>query len=115
MFERRKHPRLHKILPLRISHTSGDIVTQTKNISPCGAYFSSEEPLSLMTKLQITLLLPEETESKSTYKQIKCRGVVVRADREKKGYSFAVFFNEISDRERHKLESYIQNHLDDHN
>ena len=112
--EKRKHPRLEKVLPLKISSRQSDIVTQTKNLSCVGAYCSVNKPIPLMTKLKITLLLPEKTkrpQEKSS--KVNCVGVVVRSEvTEQEGiYNVAIFFEQIREKEKLKLEEYINHHL----
>ncbi len=109
MQERRKHPRINKNLPLKIFYSEKSIVTQTVNLSCNGAYFSTNKNIPLMTKLGITILIPE--------KPIKCRGIVVRAEKSfqqgnsENNYNIAVFFHDIQENERHKLKAYINRHL----
>ncbi len=111
--ERRRYPRLSKSLPLKISSQDFDIVTQTKNISCIGAYCSVNTYIAPMSKLKITLLLPEKNNSsKQISKKVNCIGVVVRTEKaHSKNYNIAIFFEQIQERERVKLENYIQQHL----
>ena len=112
--ERRKYPRLEKNIPLKVSYPNVDIVTQTKNISCIGAYCSINASLPLMTKLRVTLLLPEKEKNyNEKSKKVTCVGVVVRSQetREKGIYDTAIFFEQIRERERQKLEEYINHHL----
>ena len=113
--ERRKYPRLEKNIPLKVSSPNVDIVTQTQNISCIGAYCSINTDLPLMTKLKVTLLLPEKhrKSSKDKSKKVTCVGVVVRSQEtcEKGIYDAAIFFEQISEKERLKLEEYINHHL----
>lgn len=112
--EKRKYPRLSKELPLKIATKETDLVAQTTNLSCNGAYCSVGEPLPLMTKLQITLLLPPKDKNpaqKST--KIKCKGVIVRNKKNavNNSYNIAIFFEQIREKERDKLEDYINHHI----
>ncbi|MBN2119467.1 MAG: PilZ domain-containing protein [Candidatus Omnitrophica bacterium] len=112
--EKRKYPRVVKTIPLKLSSHQTDIVTQTKNISCIGAYCSINKPLPLMTKLKITLLLPEkEKDYKDTSKKVNCLGIVVRSEKatHKDDYDIAIFFEQIREKEKLKLEEYINHHL----
>ena len=67
-----------------------------------------------MTKLKITLLLPEKEKSpKEKSQKVNCIGVVVRAEEssQKGHYDIAIFFEQIREREKSKLEDYINHHL----
>jgi len=112
--ERRRYPRLSKVLPLKISSQNFDIVTQTKNLSCIGALCSVNTYLAPMTKLKITLLLPEKQDylSPKSSKKVSCIGVVVRTEEiNHSNYNIAIFFEQMKERERLKLERYIQEHL----
>ncbi|MFC1514353.1 PilZ domain-containing protein [Candidatus Omnitrophota bacterium] len=111
--EKRQHPRLEKTLPLKLSSRHADIVTQTKNLSCNGAYCTVNKNLPLMTKLKITLLLPEkEKSSKEKSKRVTCVGVVVRSELIRQDrYDVAIFFEQIREKEKVKLEEYVTHHL----
>ena len=113
--EKRRHPRLEKTLPLKLSSSrQADIVTQTKNLSCVGAYCTINKPIPLMTKLKITLLLPEKTKrAQEKSRKVSCVGVVVRSEESpQKGiYDVAIFFEQIREKEKVKLEEYINHHL----
>ena len=112
--EKRQHPRLEKILPLKLSGRHSDIVTQTKNLSCAGAYCSVSKELPLMTKLKVTLLLPEKHKnSKEGSRKVSCIGIVVRSQKSLQDdfYDVAIFFEQIRDKEKAKLEEYVSHHL----
>ncbi|HEC69381.1 MAG TPA: PilZ domain-containing protein [Candidatus Omnitrophica bacterium] len=112
--ERRRYPRLSKVLPLKISSQNFEIVTQTKNLSCNGAFCPVNTYLAPMTKLKITLLLPEKQDylSPKSSKKVSCIGVVVRTEEiNHSNYNIAIFFEQMKERERLKLERYIQEHL----
>jgi len=70
--------------------------------------------LPLMTKLKITLLLPEKLKNlKEKSQKVNCVGVVVRTEEstQKGQYDVAIFFEQIREKERSKLEDYINHHL----
>ncbi len=118
--ERRRYPRIHKVIPLKVSSDKFDLVTQTKNISCNGAYCTTNKHLPVMTKLQITLLLPDKGRHRKTNDplKVKCVGIVVRSQKDaaskKTKFNTAIFFEQIREKERGKLEEYIDAHLKSH-
>ncbi|MCM8799903.1 MAG: PilZ domain-containing protein [Candidatus Omnitrophica bacterium] len=109
--ERRRYPRIEKKLPLKISSDEYDIITQTKNISCIGAYCSVNRSIPVLTKLSIILLLPSASKRHPNIK-IKCKGVVVRTERDPSGnFNIAIFFNEISKNQKDKISKYVNQHL----
>ncbi len=115
MKERRKFPRINKVLSVKLSDSEFDILTETKNISASGAYCPVSEPLEPMTKLQLVLLIPIKKNRSKLIKKIDCQGTVVRletiTDNGKFPYRVGIFFNQISDSDKKSLRSYIQSSL----
>jgi hypothetical protein len=119
MDERRKFPRVNKNLPIKLSDHEFDILTETKNISANGAYCPVDRPLALMTKLDIVLLVAIPRNKSKVLKKIKCHGVVVRneyvsannGDNGKYHYRAAIYFNDLKERDRKVLSSYINSLL----
>lgn len=115
MNEKRKYPRLESTLSIAISNPQWDVITETKNISASGAYCALSKPLPIMTKLDITLLIPFENKSIKKMKKINCRGVVVRDEYDKDNvecpYCVGIYFSEIEKKDRKTLLSYIDSHL----
>ncbi len=111
MEERRQHPRIGKILPIKLSVSEFDILTETHNISASGAYLSLTRPLELMTKLKIILLIPLKKSKSKVIEKINCTGIVVRCkliDKEaRQPYRAAMYFNDLTERDRKILRSYI--------
>ena len=112
--EKRKYPRFHFNLPIKLSNLGFDIVTETKNISGNGVYCSIDTNISLMTKLEIILLIPllkARNKNKKVLKKILCKGIVVRNKYTKKNgkskYDLGIFFSEIQESDRKVLLSYI--------
>ncbi len=113
--ERRQHPRVNFNLPIKISDTSRDLVTETKNVSASGAYCVVNKDIGLMTKLEIIILIPLKKNNKKNLKKITCGGVVVRRDYIKNNgsskYNIAIYFNDIKDTDRKLLTSYVNSVL----
>lgn len=108
--ERRSHPRVETTLPLRIKSSEFDIVTSTKNISCVGAYCQVDRYLAPLTKLDIALVLSHQNNSDNNTNSIKvrCRGVVVRTEPSLDKYNIAIFFNDISEPEKEKINAFVK-------
>ncbi|UCC95577.1 MAG: PilZ domain-containing protein [Candidatus Omnitrophota bacterium] len=111
MEERRKYPRITRTLPLKLSDSEFDVLTESKNISGCGVYCSVDKSIPIMTKLDIVLLVPIRKSRGRVVKKINCCGVLVRSeylkDNGKHSYTVGIYFNEISEKDRKVLLSYI--------
>ncbi len=111
--ERRAAARVSATLAMEI--TLGDERARTKslNVSANGVYFASPRFIPLLTKLRITLDLPEEAGRKG---KVTCDGVVVRTEPEAElpgatEYQVACFFTDISESDQTRLEAYILRHV----
>ena len=115
MVERRQYPRVQKSLPLKLSDAEFDVLTETKNISGNGVYCAIDKSLPVMTKLAIVLLVPVKKNRQKGIRKITCQGVVVRKeyvkDDGKHSYHVGIYFNDIKEKDRKVLLSYIKNHL----
>lgn len=111
--ERRKHARLDKNIPLKISSDDFDIVTQTDNLSPAGAYCKVDRYLEPMTKLKINLLLPLRRYNKITTKKVVCEGVVVRTEpaAQSESYHVAIYFSDVPKPDMKILIEFVQSSL----
>ncbi|MCK4810333.1 MAG: PilZ domain-containing protein [Candidatus Omnitrophica bacterium] len=112
--ERRKYPRFHFNLPIKIFNPGFDIVTETKDISGNGVYCSINTDIPAMTKLEIILLIPlMKARNKKILKKVLCKGVVVRNEytrtNGKRKYNLGIFFSEIKESDRKVLLSYMNN------
>lgn len=113
--ERRKHPRIQKIISLKVKAGTYDLTAETRNISLSGIYCQADRNIELMTKVGVMLLLPlTHTNGKTITKQVHCKGVVVRAEKAKESngkFDIAVFFNDMKKTEENAIRQYIANHL----
>jgi hypothetical protein len=111
MKERRKFRRISKNVSIKLFSSEFDIVTETKNISGNGAYCAVNRPIPVMTKLNIIILLPFKRNENKVIKKINCSGVVVRGsyirNNSKYSYCVGIYFNEINDKDRKIILSYI--------
>ena len=111
--ERRREPRLENNIPVKICQEGGDLVTETLNISRSGAYCCVNQPITLMTKLKIHLLLSFPKGKKSGIKKISCEGVIVRSEPafDDGKYNIAIFFSEIAQRDAEYITDYVDTYL----
>jgi len=111
MKENRQCPRVEKILPIKLSVSDFDILTETTNISASGTYFPIGKPLELMTKLRVVLLIPITKNKTKVIKKINCTGVIVRCEiagkSKKHPYQAALYFSDLSDRDRKILHIFV--------
>lgn len=90
---------------------------ETINVSANGVYFTWQDYIAPLTRVEITLLLPEAGTSRSDRtRKVSCEGVVVRTQPEFRRedvsrYDIACFFTSIREEDRIHLESYILNQL----
>ena len=108
--ERRKFPRVQQHLPIRVAIDGYDFMTSTENISCIGAYCEVNKYIPPFTRVMIRMTFPVMTDVSSTYYDVVCSGVVVRSEDNlaTNGFNIAIFFNDIKDSEREKIERYVQ-------
>ena len=113
--DRRGAPRIHERIAFSIDEGGREIRTETQNISTAGAYCITNQFIAPMTKLQLRLELPHHPKPI----RIQCEGVVVRAEpvvesSEKGKYHIAVFFSEMSEKDRGAIAGFVQARLASH-
>lgn len=112
--EQRVHRRVAKELPLKVKIPvqSSDVVIQTQNLSCNGALCTCDRFIAPMTKVNVTMLLPPH--GKHAAKKVCCSGVVVRIKEDKVTglFNIGLFFNDIKEKERHKIEDFIEDYSD---
>lgn len=111
--ERREHPRLEGNIPVKICSNEFDIVTETKNLSRSGAYCRVNKYIEPMTKLNLHLLLPFKRNNKIITKKVSCKGVIVRTESfpGNDGFSIAIYFNDIQNKDADCIAEYISSTL----
>ncbi len=111
--ERRKSQRLENNIAVKICTDDFDVVTETRNLSCTGAYCKIDKHLDPMTKLKVHFLLPLKKKDKIITKKVSCQGVVVRTDPQPAGdhYNVAIFFNDMSLRDKKSIAEYINSLL----
>lgn len=115
MYEKRKDQRIEKNIPVKICQETGDIVTETSNISRSGAYCQVNRYIEPMTKMNIHLLLPMRKNGKNEARKFTCEGVVVRSEQasKEKCFNIAIFFSNISQRNLKVISEYMNSHLEE--
>ena len=110
--ERRRHPRVTERVALAISEAGQALQAETKNLSVSGAYCTMDRFLAPMTKLALQLELPNGPRRAT----IRCSGVVVRvepiiAEADRGRFNTAIFFTDLSDRDRSAIERFVRRRL----
>ena len=114
--ERRRHLRLEKSIPIKISSGDMDIVTETKNLSCSGAFCLVDKFITPMTKLNVHLLLPLKRNNKMVSKRIHCEGVVVRSESavDQDSFQTAIFFSDISSKDSQVIHEFVESTMYPH-
>lgn len=116
-FERRKYPRIEKILSMILKSADFAFETETKNISESGAYCRISKPVSELEKMDVLILLPTGDPEGSQFHEIRCQGGVVRSERMfhknsgLEAFFIAIYFIRMNTRDRKKIRRYIQDQL----
>ena len=110
--ERRRTPRITERVRVAIREDTAELRTETTNLSTAGAYCTLDHPVSPMTKLRLTFELPNG----SRHVRVRCQGVVVRvepviASPERGCYHVAIFFTQMSDRDRSAISRFVRQRL----
>ena len=111
--ERRKAPRIEdEALSLEVKGGNLDIMTHTLNVSASGIYCKVEKEIPLMSRLQLMLMIPEAAKEGKPLTKMEVDGVVVRQhpviiDGRIKHYDIAIFFENLSPKNRETISSYI--------
>lgn len=110
--DRRSAPRVDERVILAITDTGLSFQTETRNLSTTGVYCTVDRFVSPMTKLALEWELP----AGSRRSKIRCAGVVVRVEpvisNPTRGlYNIAIFFTDISDRDRAAISQFVRERL----
>ena len=109
--ERRKLPRI-KDEGLSLKLEGFDAVTHTLNISPSGVYCKVDKELPLMSRVKLILMIPDPAKE-GALKDLEVNGVVVRQhpvtiDGIIKHYDVAIFFEDLSEKDKEVIAGYIK-------
>jgi hypothetical protein len=122
--ERREHPRFDSEFAVQLAVREGSLpvgtlVSQSRNLSLGGIYCHLSRFVPVLTKLQLTLLLPFRGKKKGDVKtqMVRVDGVVVRTspEEEKAGvsdYEIACAFLTVDDETKKMLAKYIREHVE---
>jgi hypothetical protein len=111
--ERRKYPRVNdEGLSLKLKLDDFDSITHTMNISSSGVYCKLDKELPLMSRVKLMLMMPDAAREGSL-KDIEVDGIVVRQhpviiDGSIKHYDVAIFFEDLSEKNREAIAGYIK-------
>ena len=104
--ERRSFPRIHdEGLSLKLNSGDFDTITHTQDISASGLYCKVTKHIPLMSRVILSLMLSEN-------KPLDVEGVVVREhpvviDGVVKHYDVAIFFDNLSEKNKEEIQEYI--------
>jgi hypothetical protein len=111
--ERRKFPRVNdEGLSLKLRLDDFDSITHTMNISSSGVYCKLDKELPLMSRVKLMLMIPDPAKE-GALKDLEVSGVVVRQhpvtiDGVIKHYDVAIFFEDLSDKDKEIIAGYIK-------
>ena len=116
--ERRRHPRKRLVVASRIAGEDVSAECETVDLSANGLSCWLGHPLSLFTKVRITLMLPAPQRSgnhRGNALPVECAGVVVRSEQEacpqgSPQYHTAIFFNHIDEDAMEVIQRYVASH-----
>ncbi|OGW75788.1 MAG: hypothetical protein A2Z72_05230 [Omnitrophica bacterium RBG_13_46_9] len=119
--EKRKYPRLKdENISLKVKSGDIDIITKSLDISASGVYCKVEKEIPILSRIKIILVVPKPKKdgvvSAGTAK-IETEGVVVREhpviiDEKIAHYDVAIFFDNISMKDRKAILEYINQKAD---
>ncbi|MFA5255475.1 MAG: PilZ domain-containing protein [Candidatus Omnitrophota bacterium] len=111
--ERRKFPRVKdEGLSLKLRLDDFDSITHTMNISSSGVYCKLDKELPLMSRVKLMLMIPDPVRE-GTVRDLEVDGIVVRQhpvtiDGIIKHYDVAIFFEDLSEKEKEVIAGYIK-------
>ena len=110
--DRRRAPRAPERVALSLRDAGRELQTESNNLSAAGIYCTLEQFIPPMSKLEVRFELPVGLRPA----RIRCTGVVVRVepavnDAEKIRYNTALFFTEISKRDRAAISRFVRQRL----
>ena len=89
-----------------------DSITHTLNISLSGVYCKVDKEIPLMSRVKLMLMIPDAGSERGAPKNVEVSGIVVRqhpviADGTVKHYDIAIFFEDLSDKDKEVISGYI--------
>lgn len=113
--DRRSRPRTSRGIPLSLRSAEPGVLNRVCNISSSGVLCHTAKKLPVMSKVAMELVLDVPNTFSNETGRIGCQGVVVRSkrnpDEQTGGYETAIFFTQMSDGDRTKLEGFVDNYI----
>lgn len=115
--ERRQSPRADARLSMRLEgEHDGDralILAESQNISCSGVYCYSTHYLAPLSKVDLTIVLPQMPDRKTREDLVKCEGIVVRCEATTsrnpvRQYELACMFSDLEGSQRERLEAFVR-------
>ena len=120
MSEKRKYPRIKdEGVSLKVKSGDINIITKTLDLSASGVYCKVEKEIPLLSRIRITLVIPGGAKNSSSRQKnltIATEGVVVRehpviVDGKFMHYDVAIFFDQISQRDKQHILDYTSSQI----
>ena len=110
--ERRRAPRVVERVPVALTDEGKAFQAESENLSATGVYCTLERFIPPMTKLQVQFELPDG----ARHVRIRCEGIVVRVEpvittATQARYHVAVFFSELTERDRSAISRFVSQRL----
>ena len=112
--ERRRAPRVKRQIPLKIKIDDYDAVGLTRDLSCIGAYCTINKYIAPFKIISVIFLLPLKMNHRSIVCNVRCRGVIVRAEKNSHNnqeYNVAIYFNRLKQSDKAKLSQYVKQYL----
>ena len=109
--ERRRHPRSRRGFPIAEDKAGPGELTHVDNISCSGVLCHTKKPIPEMTKMSVSLELPDPVD-----KVVEAEGVVVRCIPDEQGdehYRVAILYTEVSDDDLEAIREYVERDLNE--
>ena len=110
--ERRKVPRIAERVVMAVTDAGTALAAESRNLSTSGVYCTLDRFLAPMSKVQLQFELPNGGRTS----KVQCTGVVVRvepvvASADRGRFNTAIFFTELSDRNRSTISRFVRQRL----
>jgi len=110
--ERRKVPRVAERVVMAVTDAGTALTAESHNLSTSGVYCTLDRFLAPMSKVQLQFELPNGARTA----KVQCTGVVVRvepvvASADRGRFNTAIFFTELSDRNRSTITQFVRQRL----
>ena len=112
--ERRREPRIEdEGLSIKLNAGDFDTVTHTLNVSTSGIYCKVEKEIPIMSRVSLVLMIPDISKDDKAPRRVEVDGVVVREhpviiDGVVKHFDIAIFFDNLSEKDKSIIQNYIE-------